>query len=74
MASDIYIYNFSSEILNNLTNDLFSDSEPVWSPDGQYIAFVSDRSFFKKTNLKQQQPFESAKNIALNKSKTHHRN
>lgn len=26
-----------------VTNDLFTDWNPVWSPDGQYLYFVSDR-------------------------------
>ena len=29
--------------LTNLTDDIFSDSDPHWSPDGKTIYFVSDR-------------------------------
>ncbi|GIS56968.1 MAG: hypothetical protein CM1200mP1_09060 [Candidatus Neomarinimicrobiota bacterium] len=32
-----------SKELNNLTNDVFSDTEPSWSPDGSKIVFASDR-------------------------------
>src|SRR5690606_34919537 len=28
----------------NLTQDVYSDIQPEWSPDGKYIYFVSDRS------------------------------
>ncbi|MFA6455263.1 MAG: biopolymer transporter Tol [Bacteroidota bacterium] len=41
--SDIYVYNLNTKELKNLTDDQFSDSEPVWSPDGKTIYFVSDR-------------------------------
>ena len=41
--SDIYIYDLATKASVNLTNDLFSDSDPVFSPDGQRIFFVSDR-------------------------------
>lgn len=42
-ASDIYVFSLKTKSTENLTNDIFSDSEPSWSPDGRYIAFVSDR-------------------------------
>lgn len=41
--SDVYLYNFTTKELQNLTNDIFSDSNPVWSPDGKSIFFSSDR-------------------------------
>lgn len=41
--SDIYTYDISKNKLTNLTNDIFSDFAPTWSPDGKYIYFSSDR-------------------------------
>jgi Tol biopolymer transport system component len=42
--SDIYVYDMTSKELINLTNDIFSDADPVWSPDGSTIVFSSDRA------------------------------
>jgi Tol biopolymer transport system component len=41
--SDIYVYNLVTKVLTNLTNDIFSDSDPVFSHDGKTIYFSSDR-------------------------------
>ncbi len=41
--SDLYIYDLNTDELRQLTNDVFSDMDPVWSPLGDEIAFVSDR-------------------------------
>ncbi len=41
--SDIYLYNVKTKELRNLTNDVFSDSDPVMSHDGKTIYFCSDR-------------------------------
>ncbi len=41
--SDIYIYEFDTKTLINLTNDIFSDAEPTWAPDGKHLYFSSDR-------------------------------
>jgi len=41
--SDIYIYDFQTQQVNNITNDLFSDLDPVWTPDSKKIIFSSDR-------------------------------
>lgn len=41
--SDIYIYDLDSKELSNLTDDIYSDSDPTWSADGSMIYFSSDR-------------------------------
>lgn len=40
---DIFVYEFASKELSNLTNDLFSDYEPSWAGDSELIYFASDR-------------------------------
>ncbi len=41
--SDIYLYNFGTKQLTNLTNDIYSDFDPAWLPDGSKVIFSSDR-------------------------------
>ena len=48
--SDIYLYNVETKQLRNLTDDIFSDSDPVISPDGKTVFFCSDRKNFTDKN------------------------
>lgn len=41
--SDIFSYNLDTKQTTNLTNDIYSDYAPNFSPDGKSIAFSSDR-------------------------------
>jgi Tol biopolymer transport system component len=41
--SDIYVYDLDTKQLTNLTNDIYSDGFPAWSPDGLMVYFSSDR-------------------------------
>ncbi len=41
--SDVFIYNIATKELKNLTNDIFSDMDPVFSMDSKTIYFASDR-------------------------------
>ena len=41
--SDIFLYNLASKKTTQLTNDIFTDLEPCWSPDSRTVYFVSDR-------------------------------
>ncbi|HEX9972209.1 MAG TPA: BamA/TamA family outer membrane protein [bacterium] len=41
--SDIFVFNLVTKELRKTTDDIFSDTEPTWSPDGTMLAFVSDR-------------------------------
>jgi dipeptidyl aminopeptidase/acylaminoacyl peptidase len=41
--SNIWIYDLDSGRVRELTSGNYSDSSPVWSPDGKRIAFLSDR-------------------------------
>ena len=50
--SDIYTYEIETGQLTNLTNDIFSDSDPVWTHKGNRIYFASDRrDFLDKDSL-----------------------
>ncbi len=41
----IYLYNLDTKIKSELTKGWFYSSKPVFSPDGKYLAFVSNRDF-----------------------------
>jgi Tol biopolymer transport system component len=41
--SDLFIVNTDGTGLRRLTHDKYADLNPVWSPDGHSIAFVTDR-------------------------------
>ena len=45
-SSDVYMYEFSTKQLTNLTADVFTDLDPTFSPDCKTIYFVSDRRDF----------------------------
>ena len=42
--SDLYLYDFATGTIRQLTNDRYADLQPAWSPDGRTIAFVTDRA------------------------------
>lgn len=42
-VSDIFIYDLTSDVLKQMTRDVYADLQPVWSPDGKTIAFVTER-------------------------------
>lgn len=41
--SDLYLYDLQSQEISQLTDDRHADLQPTWSPDGQTLAFVTDR-------------------------------
>ncbi len=41
--NDIFVYNIASKTVINLTNTKVSESSPIWSLDGKYVYFSSDR-------------------------------
>lgn len=44
--SDIYVLDLATHETVNHTNDVFSDHEPAWRPDGQALVFHSDRGSY----------------------------
>jgi Tol biopolymer transport system component len=42
-VTDLFIYNLDANTVRQLTADKFADMQPVWSPDGKTIAFITDR-------------------------------
>ena len=46
--SDLYVLDLKSSEVRQLTNDRYADLQPTWSPDGETLAFVTDRA---ETNL-----------------------
>ena len=43
---DLYLYSIATQHLMRLTNDVYDDRDPVWSPDGGSIVFSSDRAAY----------------------------
>lgn len=43
--SSIYIYDVSEDKLNRITSDRYNEYEPVFDPNGDYLYFLSDRSY-----------------------------
>lgn len=47
--SDLYVYNFETKKITQLTSDKYSDFQPSFSRDGKKIVFSSDRTTYDKT-------------------------
>ncbi|MGE5246289.1 MAG: peptidase S9 [Betaproteobacteria bacterium] len=50
-VTDLYIYDFTKQHLERLTDDPYADIQPSWSPDGTRIAFATDRFSTKLDTL-----------------------
>jgi Tol biopolymer transport system component len=48
---DIYIYNLADRSLTRMTNDIYFDQTPSFSPDGGYLVFSSDRDCANGKNI-----------------------
>ena len=43
--SAIHVWERANETLHQVTSDLFHEWNPAWDPDGDYLYYLSDRSF-----------------------------
>lgn len=43
-ATHLYLFDFSTQKIDTLTNGKYNETEPQWSPDGTQIVFVSNRT------------------------------
>ena len=41
---DVWIYNLKSNLTTKLTHNVDMDYRPIWSPDGEYVGFTSNRN------------------------------
>lgn len=47
--SDLYVYNFDTKKVTQLTNDKYSDYQPSFSRDGKKVVFATDRTTYDQT-------------------------
>ena len=47
---DLYLYNFDTKKVTQLTNDKYTDYQPSFSRDGKTIVFSSDRTTYDKSS------------------------
>lgn len=50
--SDLFQYDLRSRTVRRLTNDVYSDIQASWSPNGKYILFSTDRAAGKEIKVK----------------------
>lgn len=58
--SDIYTYDINTKKVENLTNDVYSDYAPSFSPDGESIVFSTDRVADTENSLEAYLPMNMA--------------
>jgi Tol biopolymer transport system component len=42
-TTDLFVFDLENGSLRRLTDDVYADLQPAWSPDGRRLAFVTDR-------------------------------
>ncbi|HEX6334221.1 MAG TPA: hypothetical protein VFZ78_08330, partial [Flavisolibacter sp.] len=50
--SDLFAYNLQTRAMRQLTNDIYSDLMPSFSPDGKTLVFATDRMSIGNTRVK----------------------
>jgi serine/threonine-protein kinase len=65
---DVWVYDWARDIPSRLTFDLGVDAEPVWTPDGQRIAFSSSRADSATPNLYWQRAYGTGEAERLTES------
>ena len=45
-ASQMYLYNLDGQKVSKISDGYYSDTNPVFDPDGKYIFFISQRYFY----------------------------
>ena len=58
--SDIFSYNLDTKQVTQITNDIYSDYAPNYSPDGKKIVFSSDRGAIQNNNIAAVHPINLA--------------
>lgn len=46
--TDVYLYDFRNNIINNLTQNIFANNFVSWSPDGRALIFTEERDEIQK--------------------------